>query len=552
MKTPRCGRMTLTLFVLVIAIGAVPARAQIYTDLYNFGSKSGDPVQPSYSGIVAQGRDGNLYSTSPYGGSGSGTVFKITSAGTLTVVYNFDGTHGATPFGGLSLGTDGNFYGTTSQSGTSSGGTVFNITPSGQLSVLYNFTGGSDGAAPYAPPIQGTDGNFYGTTTAGGSGYGTVYKLTPAGKLTPLYQFDYTTGAYPDAPLTQGTDGNFYGTTAAGGSVSCGCGEIFRITPVGKFTLLYAFEGTLGYDPIGPLLQGSDGNFYGTTVNGDTYRVGDAFRLTPAGKLKVLYKFHGGVAGGNPYAGLVQATDGNFYGVNSAGGKNSFGNIFKITPTGGYTNLYNFDKTSGASPEITLLQHTSGILYGDTSSGGTGNMSGCSVGQCGVFYSWSASSLPAFVSLLPYSGQVGKTIGILGQGFSSSSVVQFGGVQATSIKLTGTNFISATVPTGALTGSVTVTTGTTTLTSNKQFRVTPRITGFSPPSGKVGTPVMITGVSLMQTTKVTFGGVKATTFTVNSDKLVTANVPTGAKTGKIAITTPGGTAVSSAVFTVTQ
>jgi uncharacterized repeat protein (TIGR03803 family) len=550
MKMPCRRRIALTLLVLAMAVEAVPACAQTYKDLYNFGTNAGDPFQPSYSGIVAQGRDGSLYSTSPYGGSGNGTVFNITSAGTLTVVYNFDGTHGATPFGGLTLGTDGNFYGTTSQSGTSSGGTVFKITPNGHLSVLYNFTGGSDGAGPYAPPIQGTDGNFYGTTTAGGSGYGTVYKLTPAGKLTPLYQFDYSTGAYPYAPLTQGTDGNFYGTTAAGGSVSCGCGEIYKITPSGKFTLLYAFDGTLGYDPTGPLLQGSDGNFYGATLNGDTYLAGDAFRLTPAGKLKVLYKFHGGVAGGNPYAGLVQANDGNFYGVNSTGGKKSFGNIFKITPTGGYTNLYNLDKTTGATPEVTLLQHTNGILYGDTQSGGTGNMM-CSVGTCGVFYAWNAG-LNQFVSLVSTSGKVGNMVGILGQNFSSSSVVQFGGVRATSIKLTGTTFISATLPTGALTGPVTVTTGSTTLTSNKAFRVTPQKLTFTPTSGKVGTPVTITGVSLAQTTKVTFGGVKATTFTVNSDTQVTANVPTGAKTGKIAVTTLGGTAISAAVFTVTQ
>jgi uncharacterized repeat protein (TIGR03803 family) len=551
MKTPRCGRITLTLLVLVVAIGAVPVRAQSYRDLYNFASNAGDPFQPSYSGIVAQGRDGSLYSTSPYGGSGNGTVFKITPAGTLTVMYNFDGTHGALPFGGLTLGTDGNFYGTTSQSGASGGGTVFNITPSGQLSVLYNFTGSSDGAVPYASPIQGTDGNFYGTTTAGGSsGYGTVYKLTPAGKLTPLYQFDFTTGAYPYAPLSQGTDGNFYGTANAGGSVSCGCGEIFKITPSGKFALLYAFDGTLGYDPFGPLLQGSDGNFYGTTFNGDTYGGGDAFKLTPSGKFKVLYTFHGGAAGGNPYAGLVQATDGNFYGVNSAGGKNSFGNIFTITPTGGYTNLYDFDETTGASPEVTLLQHTNGSLYGDTSSGGTGNMI-CGVGTCGVFYTWDAGLKP-FVSLVSTSGKVGRTIGILGQGFTKSTTSVAFGATAATFKYYSANYITATVPNGATTGFVTVKTPGGTLTSNKSFRVTPVIRFFKPTSGKVGTPVTITGTSFTGATKVTFGGVKATVFSVDKDTQVTATVPTGAKTGKIAITTPGGTAVSPGVFTVTQ
>jgi hypothetical protein len=150
------------------------------------------------------------------------------------------------------------------------------------------------------------------------------------------------------------------------------------------------------------------------------------------------------------------------------------------------------------------------------------------------------------------SGKEAANIGILGQGFSSSSVVEFGGVQAASIKLTGKTFISATVPTGALTGSVTVTTGTTILTSIQTFKVKPTLVSFKPSSGPVGTPVTITGTGLTQTTKVTFGGVAATNFTVNSDSQVTANVPTGAMTGKIVIKTNGGSAASKTDFTVTQ
>ncbi len=146
----------------------------------------------------------------------------------------------------------------------------------------------------------------------------------------------------------------------------------------------------------------------------------------------------------------------------------------------------------------------------------------------------------------------GAKIGILGQGFSSSSEVKFGGVAAASFTRQGTTFISSTVPAGALTGSVTVTTGATTLTSNQRFRVTPTILNFSPTSGPVGKPVMITGTGLTQTTKVTFGGVAATTFKVNTDSQVTANVPTGAVTGKIVIKTKGGSAASKTDFTVTQ
>ena len=141
-------------------------------------------------------------------------------------------------------------------------------------------------------------------------------------------------------------------------------------------------------------------------------------------------------------------------------------------------------------------------------------------------------------------------IGILGQGFSSSSVVKFGGTQATAITLSGTTLITATVPAGALTGLVTVRTGATTLTSNSIFRVTPTLDSFSPTSGPVGTPVVITGTGLLQTTKVTFNRVAVTTFTINSDTQVTADVPTGATTGKIAITTRGGTATSTRSFAV--
>ncbi len=541
------------MLVMTIAAATTIAQAQTFSVLYNFGTKSGDPSSPVNAGIVAQGRDGNLYSTAPNGGTNDdGAVFKITPGGTLTVLYSFDGTHGETPFGGLTLGTDGNFYGTTYYGGASNDGTVFKVTPSGSLTVLYSFTNSTDGAYPWAPPIEGTDGNFYGTTSQHNiGGPGSVYKITPSGKFMTLYHFDGAHGSEPFAPLVQGTDGNFYGTTDVGGP--SGFGVVYKITPSGRLTVLYNFAETQHGDyPDSPLVQGSDGNFYGTAYAGGSQTRGVVFRITATGKLTVLHNLTG-TDGANPNAGLVQATDGNFYGVNSLGGTTDDGTIFRISPTKPYLYkvLYNFDGSTGLFPEVTLFQHTSGILYGDTQEGGTGDVSPCTVGVCGVFYSLNIGVEP-FVSLVSTSGKVGKTVGILGQGFSSSSAVKFDGVQATSVKRTGTTFLSVTLPPGALTGSVTVTTGSTTLTSNKTFRVTPQILSFKPTSGPVGTPVTITGVSLTQTTKVTFGGVPATSVTVDSDKKVIADVPTGAKTGKIAITTPGGIAASSGVFTVTQ
>ena len=556
MRAPRYDRLAATLFALAIFAASL-VHAQTSSVLYNFGSNGGDPINPQWLDVVAQGRDGNMYSTAFGGAIGAGAMFKITPSGTLTVPYSFDTTD-QSPFSGLTLGTDGNFYGTTAGGGTSGMGTVFKITPSGTVTLLHSFSGG-DGNQPYAPPIEGTDGNFYGTTQQGGTNIydGTVYKITPSGKFTSLYSFDDTHGYYPIAPLVQGTDGNFYGTTVDGGA-NPNYGVVYKITASGKLTVIYNFDGTHGGQPFGPLVQGNDGNFYGTTTSFGSKGAGVVFKITPAGKLTVLHNINGTTDGTEPLAGLVQATDGNFYGSTIQGGNSTncsggCGTIFMISPIKPYPYkvLYNFDGTTGQSPQVTLIQHTNGTLYGDTQEGGTGNVNPCTVGNCGVFYRLNIGAVP-FASLVSTSGKVGKTVGILGQGFTKKTTsVSFAGTAAT-LTYYSTTYIAATVPNKATTGSVTVTTPSGKLTSNKMFRVTPQIKSFSPTSGPVGTPVQIKGVSLTETTKVTFGGVIATSFTVNSDSLVTADVPTGAKTGHITIATPGGNATSPGVFTVTQ
>ena len=545
--------------VLLALIAVAGLQAQTFSVLYDFGSNSGDPSSPSYSGIAAQGRDGNLYSTAPKGGTCCGAVFQITPAGKLKVIHNFTGSNndGAFPQGGVTLGTDGNFYGTTYEGGTVTAGAVFKITPSGTYTTLYSFTGGSDGAAPYAPPVEGNDGNFYGTTTQEGTcgACGTIYKITPSGKFTLLHQFDNTHGYAPYGPLVLGRDGNFYGTSTYG--TSANAGVVFRITPSGKFTLLFSFDPTHGENPYAGLVQGADGNLYGTTFNGGSSGGGVVFKITPAGRLTVLHNMNGTTDGRGPYGGLVLASDGNFYGANAYGGTvnsdcaDGCGTLFKITPKGTYSVLYKFDYTTGATPDVTPFQHTSGVVYGESPVGGTGNVSPCATGLCGVFYSWKNTGLPAFVSLLPYSGKVGKTIEFLGQGFTGTTSVSFSGTAA-KFQIVSDTYLTASVPDGALTGSVMVKTPATMLASNRVFRVTPQILSFSPTSGKVGSQVTITGVSLKQASNVFFGGVAATSFTATSDKQVTATVPTGAQTGHITITTPGGVAVSQSIFTVTQ
>jgi hypothetical protein len=203
----------------------------------------------------------------------------------------------------------------------------------------------------------------------------------------------------------------------------------------------------------------------------------------------------------------------------------------------------------GNLPLSTLIQNTNGLVYGTTPSGGPTSCSPCQ----GVFFSV-ATGDAAFVNLGPTQtkGLVGARIGMFGQGFSSASVVKFGGVASTSVTLSGTTYLTAKVPVGAKTGSVTVTTGSTMLTSPQTFKVKPKITSFTPTSGSIGTLVTIKGTGLIQATSVKFGTVKATTFTVVSDSKVTADVPSGLAAGTvtISITTPGGTANSPTKFTV--
>ena len=364
--------------------------------------------------------------------------------------------------------------------------------------------------------------------------------MTPSGTLTVLHSFDLTNGSRPNGPLVQGSDGNFYGLTF-GGVGSTRYGIAFKVTSKGTFTILHTFSLTDGGNSYGGLTLGKDGNFYGATFNGGTVGYGVVFKMTSKGVLTVLHSFTPATDGGTPYGGLVQATDGNFYGVGYLGGSHNHGTIFRISPSGSFHVSYNMDGTHGDSPEVTLLQHTTGIFYGDTYVGGAHNT--------GTFYSLKASLAP-YAALLPTSGKVGKSIGILGQGFNSATGVSFNGTTA-KFNVSSDTFLTATIPAGATTGIVTVTIPSGNLKSNVNFRVTPQIKSFSPTSGSVGTQVKITGVSLTQASKVTFGGVAATQFTVDSDTQVTATVPTGAKTGKIAITTKGGTATSSGVFTVT-
>jgi uncharacterized repeat protein (TIGR03803 family) len=491
-------------------------------------------------------------------------------AQTFTTLHSFAGgpADGAVPYAGLVQATNGYLYGTTvggganGSGGVNGGGTIFKITPSGTLTTFYSFcaqSGCTDGAYPQAGIIQTTNGNLYGTTAGGGAtDEGTAFKIAANGTLTTLYSFCSqggtlcTDGADPQAGLVQATNGNFYGTTASGGandeavcsSVTslAGCGTVFKITPTGTLTTLYSFcsqGGTLCTDgayPIGGLVQGADGNLYGTTPvggrNGGCYidggnGCGTVFKITPAGTLTTLYSFCSQSAcadGGNPGTGLVQATNGELYGTTYVGGAYGSGTVFKITQSGTLKTLHSFCAhntqngcTDGHDP-VALVQASDGNFYGTTTYGGASDTcnSGCGTvfkmtptGKLTTLYSFEGGGCPESCYVLPV-GLVQDTNGTFYGTTRSGSV--FGSVFSLSV---GLNPFVETRPT----------------------------------SRKVGAVVEILGTNLTGATSVTFNGTAAV-FKVVSSSEITTTVPTGATTGKVEVVTPGGTLSSNAPFRV--
>jgi uncharacterized repeat protein (TIGR03803 family) len=350
----------------------------IFTALYSFtgGNDGGLP-----SAALVQGNDGYYYGTAYSGGSDDfGTIFKLLSSQTFTPLYSFtNGTDGASPLAALVLAQSGTFYGTTYAGGSNTYGTVFTITSSGSFSPLYSFIDESDGGHSVAPLIQGSDLNFYGTSTGPASGFGTIFKITPAGKLTPLYDFTGKgDGAYPEAGLVQNTDGTLYGTAADGGTdiPSEGAvygGTVYRVTTNEVFTPLVAFRGGFdGENPAAPVVQGQDGMFYGTTYFGGSDDQGVVFQMTPSGSMTLLHTFTNGPDGATPLA-LAPANDGSYYGATFAGGTNMDGALYHLTTNGAFTPLYSFPllgRTEGGDPDAGLVQGSDGFFYGTAKLGG--------------------------------------------------------------------------------------------------------------------------------------------------------------------------------------
>jgi uncharacterized repeat protein (TIGR03803 family) len=365
--------------------------AQSTKTIVTFNGSNGNDM---FSAMI-QGADGNLYGTTTYGGaSDKGAVFKISRTGGEQVLYSFcaqtNCTDGAYPEF-LIQGADGNFYGETYNGGSIGAGSIFKMTPSGEVTTIYNFctqANCADGALPQSALVQTSDGTLYGTTVIGGAqNEGTVFKLSPSGVLTTLYNFcsqaSCADGTQPNIGLTLASDGNFYGTAALGGKTNAqfcgayGCGTLFRITPSGTYTLLYSFCSQSscadGDIPQGQLIQARDGSLYGTTDGGGANQGGTAFKVTRQGKVVTLHSFCTGTCqdGLIPYAGLIQASDGNFYGTDTLGGPGGYGTVYQMTPAGNVTPVFGFDDgADGGFPVAAVLQASDKRLYGGTEQGG--------------------------------------------------------------------------------------------------------------------------------------------------------------------------------------
>jgi len=453
--------------------------AQTYTTLHAFNGYS-DGSEPS--GTLVQATDGFLYGTTYLGthidNNTGGTIYKISTSGAFTTLYDFCSPSGICP---QNIGPDaaliqapnGSLYGSTYGVAEKSvfAGAIFEF-KGGNAQMLHSFcstSGCLDGENPAAALVRAPDGTFYGTTEFGGAncapiGCGTVFKINQQGSLTTLYSFCKAAGCadgeYPLGTLVEAADGDFYGTTYFGGDNNLG--TVFKISPAGAFTKLASLctgTGPCNSLPQVGLVEASNGDFYGTSLGGGTYLSGTVFKITPAGKVTTIYTFCSQANcadGGLPTAALIEGNDGNLYGCTATGGPGGQGTIYRITPDGVLTTLYG----SGAS---TLIQATDGNFYGTVSAGVTLTN--------GEVFQLSAGLAP-FVAALPRFGAVGATVEILGTALTGATSVAFNGTAAV-FQVISSSEIRATVPAGASSGKVQVVTPSGTLSSNVSFRVLP-------------------------------------------------------------------------------
>jgi uncharacterized repeat protein (TIGR03803 family) len=370
---------------LTLALSGV-ASAAPFTVLHSFGGPEGEtPAAP-----LVQGAGGFIYGVAAHGGDftvlppdGGGTVFRTDAAGTVTALHTFAGPEGAIPTG-LIQGRDGFFYGTATYGGQQpispllpGNGTIFRMDASGSVTVLHVFQGASAGYRP-GPIMQGADGALYGTAL-GGVGWGFVYRFDPLGRnFQRLHDFVSSDGKFPTGPLFQSSDGFFYGTTNEGGTWNSGV--VYKVDAIGSFMVLHSLSPLYpgeGSAPKGGVIQASDGLFYGTTEGG----YGSVFRMDAAGNFAVMHRFDPYASDGwRPVTGLIEGRDGFLYGTAPSGGRDlpgfpsSEGVVYRMDKSGGFTVLRTFTGQDGRRPLAALMQGLDGLLYGSTALGGASGL----------------------------------------------------------------------------------------------------------------------------------------------------------------------------------
>jgi uncharacterized repeat protein (TIGR03803 family) len=458
----------------------------------------------------------------------------------FSTLVNFTGETGEQPTASLVQGTDGKLYGTTDQGGSHNSGTLFGITPAGAPTTIYNFCskeGCPDGLNPIAGLVLAANEESYGITANGGAHYdGAVFMVTPKGNVATIASFDDTDGSQPTATLTQGIDGNFYGTTSGGGKYNSG--SVFQMTPSGVITTLYSFCSRSGFpdgsSPQASLTLATDGNFYVTTLNGGSAisNAGTVFKITPKGVLTTIYNFCSQSPCNDresPWGNLVQHPNGNFYGTTYNGGIVGSsgvyaGTVFEITSTGHLTTLYSFcsqpECADGSNPRAGLTLGSDGNLYGVTEYDGYPNC-------CGTIFKITPTG-STLTTLHTFNG-------------SDGSLPEGGLVQATSGVFYGTTGAGGTgvgCPNPDGCGTL--------------FSMSVGLHPFVetvPVAGTIGQQLLILGDGLSSATSVTFNGAAAE-FTLVSSSEITTTVPAGATTGTIEVVTPSRTLSSIVAFRV--
>ncbi|HEY1614755.1 MAG TPA: choice-of-anchor tandem repeat GloVer-containing protein [Rhizomicrobium sp.] len=475
---------TAAAMIMVSAACAHPSHGVKVKYLFDFAVSQNAP-----GGALVQGQDGNMYGVENYNDS---EIFEISPGGNEAVLWNsqLQTEAGAECYSGMALGTDGLLYGTCWiwNGNENASGIVFRFDPSQQqngFTILYTWPAFGNGNSEKPSGLTlGTDGNFYGTTRADNANpFGTVFKVTPAGNYTTIHVFaggvhdgalpsiGGTEEGYPE-PLTLGSDGNFYGTTDGGGS-SKSSGTVYRVTPAGAVTILHSFQQRYGtYTGVVEL----DGDLYGQTTLGGPHNNGTIYKLASDGTLSTLHNFAKKTdKAAFPDFPFTIGSDGNLYDVSTDYIGGGFGpeSLYAITPAGIYSDLYSkFGVPTGCEPEpikngceanSPLLLHTNGIFYGLTMKGPDNNEGG------GAFYVAELNQAPFVRPLLP-AAKPGQWMGILGQHFSHAKEVSFGRTK-TVFRVVSDTYMEARLPPLAAKGKISVTTAGGELSSN--IEVTP-------------------------------------------------------------------------------